>query len=407
MNKKFARIALLTVLGFLLMFSYSLSRPAVESLFLESHSSKSLPNVWLLLSLAIIIVTHLYNKYVLKVELLMLCARISIISAFMLTFFLIFRILGVPYVDYALYIWKEIYIIILFGIFYSFSNSVLSIKESRWAFCIFGISCSISGIIGNLAIGFLAKTYGSEASLWFVLPLLFSIFLLCFFSSRNLGIEREICKPTNSSHGVGDVIDVIRSSQYLWLILWLMIILEIVGALIDYEYSRILQNNYVDLDQRTVMTGQIYAIASVATLILHILKWPIIRIAGIPLTFTMIPLMMGFSIGIYAVVPTFIAVAALKITGKSLDYTLLRTTREMLYIPLDYRERTVGKSVVDTMVQRLAKGVASFLILGIAAANFHWTIPWIIGLLLVIWFIFARLISIRFRSRVSRECELA
>ena len=46
-------IFLLCVLGYLVLASYAVARPAVESLFLEAYSSSALPSVWIAATVAL------------------------------------------------------------------------------------------------------------------------------------------------------------------------------------------------------------------------------------------------------------------------------------------------------------------------------------------------------------------
>lgn len=54
-----------------------------------------------------------------------------------------------------------------------------------------------------------------------------------------------------------------------------------------------------------------------------------------------------------------VAVVA-KSASKIFDYTIFKSSKEILYIPLSYEERTVGKAIVDMFSYRLAKGEPPF-----------------------------------------------
>ena len=47
------------------------------------------------------------------------------------------------------------------------------------------------------------------------------------------------------------------------------------------------------------------------------------------------------------VVPKFLFMILVKISSKTLDYSLLRGTKEILYIPLSRAEKTQGKGIID------------------------------------------------------------
>ena len=61
--------------------------------------------------------------------------------------------------------------------------------------------------------------------------------------------------------------------------------------------------------------------------------------------------------------PTLGLISVAFIAGKSMDYSVYRTAKEALYLPLAQRERALGKAVIDIMVYRVAKaGAAIFLL---------------------------------------------
>jgi ATP/ADP translocase len=51
------------------------------------------------------------------------------------------------------------------------------------------------------------------------------------------------------------------------------------------------------------------------------------------------------------------------VTAKAFDYSLFRAAKEMLYLPLSFRAKTVGKTMVDMNTYRAAKAAASVLLL--------------------------------------------
>ncbi|HIA01211.1 MAG TPA: hypothetical protein EYN66_04780, partial [Myxococcales bacterium] len=106
---------------------------------------------------------------------------------------------------------------------------------------------------------------------------------------------------------------------------------------------------------------------------------------GIPLTLFCIPLVLGGAVGLMAAAPRFLATAAAKVVGKCLDYSLFRAAKEILYIPLNYAEKTQGKAVIDILAYRVAKGVASGLVLLLVWVDLRSWISWIAVLLVVVW----------------------
>lgn len=398
------RITFLSVLSFIIMFSYAISRPAAESLFLEAHTSKSLPYVWLLGIAGMFLVVSIYNRFVTKVDLLKLIGIVLLVNCVLLTILILASSAKLPGSFYALYIWKDIYIIILVEMFYSYTNSVFPIKIARWAYGFFGVIASMAGIIGNLLVGKLAKDFGTLNSLWLVIPLFIGSWIISIPFLRMAGIGRPLeSKKATSFHGA---IKSIKDSPYLFLVLLLIILIQVASTLIDFQFNTIVEKAFTDVDIRTAVIGRVYAAVSTGTVVLNLATGPILRIIGIPITIILIPLILGSGLAIFTFIPRFLTMAIVKVSNKCLDYTIFRITKETLYIPLTYEEKTLGKSIVDMFIHRTSKGMASLLLLLLIAIKASTMTIWLALFVIILWAALAVLIGKRFRKKVTREMEM-
>ena len=399
------RVIWLSVLGFLILFSYGIARPAIDSLFLEVHGSSGLPLVWALVSLLVVPAVLTYNRFVARMELLRLLSVISVISGLLLVLLIAARQAGLPWTYHLLYIWKDIYIVLLYEAFYSFANLVFSIQTARWVYGLFGTVGGIGGICGNLLIKNAARLLGTATSLWFTVPVLFLVAVI----GRGFGRIAGICAPTARGSTPGSITDSLRTtwnSSYLLLILLLISLVQGVITLIDYEFNDIMSQVYPVTDARTGVFARIYMIISLSTILLHALTGPILRLSGVPLTLLSIPVLLGCGFGVYAVVPAFATVAVIKVASKCFDYSLLRNAKEMLYIPLSYEEKTQGKALADMLVYRISKGAMSLLLAGLIAGGLVLMIKHMTLAFIVSWLVVTVVVTRRFRRKVSRTEEL-
>jgi ATP/ADP translocase len=159
-------------------------------------------------------------------------------------------------------------------------------------------------------------------------------------------------------------------------------------------------------DIRTGMIGKVYAVVDGVTFMLYALTGPLLRLMGIPITLIVIPFFLGFGVIFYKVLPQFYTVSLLKVLSKSFDYTLFKASKEILYIPLSYIERTRGKSIADLLTYRSAKGIASLVLLVLMSFGFTNYVLTLILFLLFLWCIVTLIISRRFRQKVSRNEEI-
>ncbi|OIP41833.1 MAG: hypothetical protein AUK47_05625 [Deltaproteobacteria bacterium CG2_30_63_29] len=398
------RVVGLCGLSFLLMLSYSLARPATESLFLEAQGADALPQVWLLVALASLAVVALYNRVLPGRDLAALFGGTSVLSAGLLALLLSLASARVPLVETALYVWKDVYMVVLVEIFYSFSNSVFPIAQARWLYGLFGFIGALGGVLGNLGIGALSLHLGTLTSLWVVLIPLLGMAAGGYFLSRVAG-RRSFADQ--GRQGLLEAFKGVSKSQYLLLMIFLVAVVQLAVTLIDLQFNSFVQLAFVDRDERTSKIAFVYAAISTCTLVLHALTGPILRFGRVPKTLLLVPLLiLGAGVS-FALAPGLVTIALLKIASKTFDYTVFRTSKEMLYIPLDDVQRTQGKSIVDMLTYRVAKGGASLLLLSLAAVR---TLELVNGLIIgavLLWTALTVLIVRQFRARVSREAEHA
>ncbi|MBT3182405.1 MAG: hypothetical protein HN337_07865 [Deltaproteobacteria bacterium] len=402
---KYIRIASFSFLAFSVMFSYAIARPSAESLFLATHSSKSLPLVWLIVAAAMLCVVAIYNWFVTKHDLIRLFGYAAFASSITLVGLLLLKRMEVYGVNYAIYVWKDIYVVVLVDLFYMYANSVFPIKTARWIYGFFGAFAAAGSIVGNLLVGKLAMAYGTVGSFWFAVPVLALIGFFCLPLSKIVGIGKPLEKKYNHAH-IREAWKVVRNSSYLTLILLLIFVVQIAVVLIDFEFNGVVESAFPDMDVRTGMIGKIYAIINSATFVLHLITGPLLRLVTVPGALISIPFILALSVVTFIAFPAFMVVAVMKAASKVFDYTIFKSAKEILYIPLTYEEKTMGKSIVDMLSYRIAKGGASLLLMGILGLGLMKIVPWVTLALILLWIVITWAIVKRFRSKVDRSQEM-
>jgi AAA family ATP:ADP antiporter len=351
----------LAALCFVILGSYAIARPAAESMFLSAYTEDWLPRVWIAVAFTSVAVVAVYNRVSAHRNLVWLFGMVSLVSAVLLAALLGAGEAGLPGVPFVLYVWKDVYIVLLVEIFWSFANSVVPRATARKTYGLFCVVGSLGGITGNLAVGALSVRFGTERSVIAVLPLLGVAWLGARWLSRRrmsagAGSPRE---KTSLLEGFA----VLRGSRFLVWLLLLIAVTQLVINLVDYRYNAMLAAAYPDTDARTAMIGQIYAAIDMGSILLQLTTGLILAAIGVTGALFLVPCVLLAALLSHALLPGFVFMAVAKVASKSLDYSLFRAAKEMLYLPLSHREKTQGKALVDVMTYRVAKGAASLLLL--------------------------------------------
>jgi ATP:ADP antiporter, AAA family len=363
------RTAALCFLASLLLGSYAIVRPASESLFLKAHGSAALMNVWILVAITVSVVVPIFNKWSQSKDLIRVFSLTCIICAILLAIILVLQKRNIVGAHYALYVWKDIYIIILVETFWSLANVVFAIKDAKSTYGLFCASGALGGLVGNFGGGELAELYGSSTIIWITVGLL--VFIAFTSAPLASGLHSKKDRQKNEATSLLEGFKVIKKSSYLLWLLALIAVTQIVINFVDYEYNRFLELSYPDTDLRTSISSKVYAVIDAGSLALQLLTVFILRILGIPLTLLAVPAILGISVVSFLIAPSFAVVSVTKVTSKVMDYSIFRAAKEILYIPLTYTEKTQGKAVIDMMTYRVAKGISAVILtaIGVKAAS--------------------------------------
>jgi ATP/ADP translocase len=372
-------LAGLAVMGFLILASYSIARPATESLFLEAFGKEGLPRVWLAVAAGIVLAVFAYNRYAATVPLPRLFMYVALASGAVLTALLLaFRVWPVG-CAFLLYVWKDVYIVVLVEIFWSYANASFRASSATWLYGFFLLVGQGGSYAGNRAVGWLATgALGTTGSLWLVLPLLLGAVL-------GLGSVRGVPIPERPKAEFHESLRVFRTSHVLLLLTALIGVVQLCINLIDYQFSGAVHAAFADADERTRAIGAVYGRIDIGALALQLACGPILKTIGVHATLLAIPACMALTLAAYWVAPSLQMLAWLKVASKVFDYSLFRAAKEILYLPMSYREKTQGKAIVDMLTYRVAKAGASFLLLLLIYLQAQGFAHFLTALLLIAW----------------------
>ena len=398
------RVAALGTLAFMILASYAFARPAVESLFQRDPGPEMLPWAWLATAGFAMVVTLAYFRYAARTDLYVLFAVATGLSCALQVVLLGALAGGVPGTVYALYVWKDVYIVVLIEIFWTLANTTYGSGSARWIYGLFCAMGSLGAIVGNLTVTQLveARPAGAlmetETVVWLVMPPL-ALAVLLF---RRFGRGR-FAVTTKGPPRLAEGLQVLRSSRFLHLLVLLIAIVQIVITFIDYEFNGVLKAAFPETNDRTAAISTVYAYINGLSLGLQTVTGWVVGRAGLAATLLAVPVILATSVAAFVAVPVFAIAALAKVASKTLDYSLFRATKEMLYIPLSYAEKTQGKAVVDVLTYRVAKGAASLLLLALAYLELSGLVSVLSLFWMLCWVGLTVAIVRRYRKLVNRD----
>ena len=355
----------------LILGSYGIALPTTQALFLSAYGAENLPWAWLAVTAASVATVVAVGRLTASRP-LHACMRLAALaSAAALVMLLVAVHANVPYATFALYVWKDIYVVVLVELFWTFANIAYAQEAARRTYGWFCAAGTLGGLLGSAWVSFLAQSWGTLLVLWTVVPLLAATAIEARVT-RTSRLSPTKAKAPPAWHQAPAFL---RESPYVgWLIL-LVGLVQAAMAVMDFQFNQAIELQAQTLDERAHLVGRVQGNIHLVSLALQAATGPILRMIGLPMTLVAIPLVLAGALAAALVVPGMGAIVAAKVMGKSADYSLFRAAKEMLYIPLTLREKTFGKALVDMLVYRVAKGAVSVLVMALVRLR----IPQVIG----------------------------
>jgi AAA family ATP:ADP antiporter len=354
--------------GFFITGEYAIIRPVSNAVFLTAYGSKALPWAWIAVVPLSFLVVAFYNKYLPRLG----CMRMFVLTAAFTGAMHLTCSIGlkhIPTLPFLLYLWKEVYIMLMFQQLWSVIHSTIRFKEARYLYGLFFAIGALGATCGSLLPGFLAVKMGSEWLLLATLPL-YLILGLCYYSllkytEQGVGMRLHAREKQNTFETFFQGTKLILSSRHLLGILLLVVFMQLSASLVDFQFNTHLEQAINQKDLRTEYMGKILSIVHVSTMLLQLVGgFLCVRYLGVKRTHLFIPCLLCLNATIFQCIPLFGVISWSFICIKSCDFSLFTILKELLYNPLKPDEKFRAKSIIDVFAHRSSKALASLLILG-------------------------------------------
>ena len=378
---------------FCIASSYTITRPAISSVFIAKYTVRFLPYVWLITIPLNFIVVTLYNRFLQ----IMGCFRfflLTLLPTMGLYLFSALFLVKFSFLSLILYIWKDLYIMLMFQQFWSILHSKTKVSRAKYLYgFLFGIG-GLGSLFGSLVPGFFATKVGSESTLFFSLPV-YSIFIIAYYfllkKSGFLNSQKEDQKPAELKTDAFEGFSLIRASRVLTFILLVVILMQVSSTLMDYQFSHFLQEKIPNKDLRTQFYGRFWGLIGTGKLLLQFIgSFVLAQFLGVRRSHFLIPAILLLNAIGYLIFPLLSMFMYSFFIIRTFDYSIFNILKEMLYVPLKRDEKFKAKAVIDVFAYRGSKALASILILLLQLFFSSQVLPllsWIYPLLFSIWII--------------------
>jgi ATP:ADP antiporter, AAA family len=380
-------------LHFILMMIIYFLKPARDSILLTGNGPDDLPIVYILLAVCSMPVVHilacLMKKYAIR--------TVSIASLFFLSLnLLLIRLFigfDLQWMNRAFYIWVGIFGILVISLFWIFANDVFKPAQARRIFSFLTLGAILGAILGSKASSILVGMgVLSTDNLLYLCSGLLLVSIAIILSIRpvvNIIPVTYIVTDLKKTTTFNAARNVIRS-RYQLMISAIVGLTMITTTFTDYQFKAIAFVSYTDKDDLTAFLGMFYAGISLASLLIQILfSEQIIRKLGLAGSILTRPVGMMFGAVMMAIEPVLASVIVLNGLDGASRYSIDKTGRELLFLPLPQHVKEQTKLFIDIFVDRFSRGIAGVLLLGfiIWLPSPVYSLTYVVIALLVMWIV--------------------
>jgi AAA family ATP:ADP antiporter len=138
---------------------------------------------------------------------------------------------------------------------------------------------------------------------------------------------------------------------------------QTISVLFYLAFSRSLQIAIPLQEPRTAFLGYFNGGINAAALIMQLGLCPrLLRRFQVRHILAAIPLLYGAAALAGVILPLLPVLGAALFLSKTVDYSVFRASKEVLYVPLPFTARYRGKLTIDALIYRSTKGLASVLL---------------------------------------------
>jgi len=352
--------------SFFAMASYNAIKPITRSKFIDSLGVDNLPYV-LLAAGAIIgaimvgyswLMAHLPRRWGLPIT------QVGIVGV-LVAFWFLFRA-GGAWVAVAFYVAGLILGILLISQFWTLANLVYDARQAKRLFGFIGAGASLGGIAGSVITARYVKRIGS-VNILLVSAVLMTICVLIVVTiivRERLGGLAAAQKEDPEVRG-RQALDLLRKSKHLQIIALVISFAAIGAAIIEQQLN--MATAAAHHGQEGAIAGFLAVIqawtSTIGFLVQILLTSRIHRFLGIGFALLILPVSLGSTGLVMLLNAALWAPGLARVFDQSLRYTVDKTTREILFMPLSGDIKLQAKPFVDVTVDRFAKGLGALLLL--------------------------------------------
>jgi ATP/ADP translocase/HEAT repeat protein/CRP-like cAMP-binding protein len=383
--------------SFLAMTSYNIIQPVTRSKFIGDLGAANLPYIQFTAGVLIGIIMQGYMK---ATSLLPRRWVIPLSQAGLTVILVVFWVLfqtRQEWVSAAFYLLGLIFAILLVSQFWTLANAIYDPRQAKRIFGFIGGGTTLGGMTGAGITALIAEPLGTDALVLFSAGfMVVCIAIVVWVLKREGQVIAGADVEEEKGVGVREALQLFVSSRQIQLIAVIISFGALGAAILDQQLNMATEEfkGRGQTDAITSFLGTVRFWVSAAGFVIQVfLTSRIHRFLGIGFALMVLPVNLAAMAGIVLANAALWAPSLGSVVDRSFRYTVDKTTREILFLPLPTDVKLQAKPFIDVTVDRLAKGIGALMLLILIkpwGLNLTWQqLSYVTLVLIAVWFVAA------------------
>jgi HEAT repeat protein len=320
-----------------------------------------------------------------------------------------------PWVFYLFYSWVGVAGGLTTSQFWLLANGVFDSAQAKRIFPVLGLGGIAGAFVGGEVTGFLVRYAGVPTQNLLLVAVvvlgLAGVTSVAAWRRRTVFIDgRSSVREKDEGSSFKDIISSIGRSQHLKLTVGIIALTVMTASFVDFQFKTVSWQNHPTQGDLTTFLGRFYGRMSLLSFLVQaLLAARLIRWVGVGGVLMVLPGLLALGAGGMALLPGMMAAMVLRGSDITFKYSIDKTSRELLFLPIPLALKKRTKVFIDMFVDRWARGMAGgFLLLLTAVMGFGVRGVAVVTLVLIlVWLVMAFLMRREyvnsFRKAVTRR----
>jgi AAA family ATP:ADP antiporter len=413
------QLVLLALNVFLILTAYYLMKPVREALILDQPGGAEIKSyAYAAQAVLLVGLVPLYGKLASRLPRRRL---INVVTAFFILCLPGFYWLAeakAP-IGVAFFLWIGVFSLMVIAQFWAYANDIYAPEAGQRLFAIIAFGASSGAVFGAWLAARLIGAIGVHPLLLAAAAILAAslvVFNVVDFRGRTARRQREALGAKDIRIGDGNPFALVLRNRYLLLVALVVFLLNWVNSAGEYILSSIVKHAAeADVAAGTLAAGaqrrfigaffaDYFQLVNVTGMLLQLFAVSrVVKYVGVPVSLAIVAAVSLGSYAVAALLPSLAIVRWVKTAENSIDYSLMNTVRQMLFLPTTREEKYKAKQVIDSFVVR-AGDVFSALTVYVGTHGLALTVSqfaWINVALACVWLLVAALAGREYRRRLA------